>query len=332
MNRLIVLCGLSLMVNHFVLAEEKSLSEALNNGADAKVVMHVVDQSGDPVSNACVRCGVWRSFASGGPIEEKLFTNGDGMCTVWGYRCTGIITWSVSKDGYYRSQGSVRYDSDGKEFHSVVAGRWLPWGYVKKITLKKQVSPCKLIVGSSSKYMGIRIPKFSQWLPFDLRKLDWLPPFGDGEYSDVVIFCEKKVANRINNFSFSMKVAFTNSYNDGFYVQSKDKESTFRTLHVAETNKVLKKIYEFSIKRNGAFRDVQELGDGEYIVFRTRTKTDDSGNLLSANYGVISGPFRMGSSSIYIEDSCFNPMPNDMNIEDGLHVRSEAGWWRYNDR
>lgn len=304
-------------------AGDDALAEALNNGADAKIVMRVVDQTGRPVSNACVKCGVWRSHANGGPVEVAMRTDGDGQCSVLARKCTGIITWSVGKDGFYESRGRMNLASDGGRGRSVSGDRWIPWGDVKKVTLKRQINPGKLCVAPNARYIGVRIPKFGEWLSFDLCKLDWLPPFGQGDCSDAIILCDKNVKHRIDDFSFVMTVSFTNCCHAGFYILKKDKDTTFSTAYRVDTNAVFKTAYEFSQKRTGSVKECHELGADEYIVFRTRTKTDGSGNLLSAHYGVISGPFRMGSIKIHIEDSCFNPVPNDLNIEDGRNVRRE---------
>ena len=57
------------------------------------------------------------------------------------------------------------------------------------------------------------------------------------------------------------------------------------------------------------------LGESSCLVFRTRTKVDEDGRLVSAHYGMIYGPwtteFGMKAAAIF-----FNPRPNDTNIED----------------
>lgn len=78
----VVLFGQATLTSFNVWAEGDSLSDALNNGADAKIVTRVLDQNGCPVSNTCVKCGVWHSHTNGGPVEVVMRTDGNGMCTV----------------------------------------------------------------------------------------------------------------------------------------------------------------------------------------------------------------------------------------------------------
>ena len=54
------------------------------------------------------------------------------------------------------------------------------------------------------------------------------------------------------------------------------------------------------------------------MVFRTRTKVNDSGELVSANYGLI---FEKSEYGIELNmRTAFNPIQNDTNLE------CEGGW------
>ena len=56
----------------------------------------------------------------------------------------------------------------------------------------------------------------------------------------------------------------------------------------------------------------------KYMVFRTRTKVNDKGELVSANYGLI---FEKSEYGIKLNmRTAFNPKPNDTNLE------CEGGW------
>ncbi len=61
-----------------------------------------------------------------------------------------------------------------------------------------------------------------------------------------------------------------------------------------------------------------------YMVFRTRTKVDGEGRLVSAHYGVISGAWIFGSETMRIGDACFNSTVNDIMIEDGYYLRKSV--------
>ena len=60
------------------------------------------------------------------------------------------------------------------------------------------------------------------------------------------------------------------------------------------------------------------------MVFRTRTKVDGEGRLVSAHYGVISGAWLFGSETMRIGDACFNSTVNDTMIEDGYYLRKSV--------
>ena len=51
------------------------------------------------------------------------------------------------------------------------------------------------------------------------------------------------------------------------------------------------------------------------MVFRTRTRIDETGNLISAHYGKIYGLWEF-ADMIRVRDMFFNMTPNDINLED----------------
>ena len=305
---------------------------ALNDGAKAKLVLHVVDQDRKPVADARVRCGFWRNYSDGGFLEFDLTTDSEGYCVVEG-KCTGRFIWHVSKEGYYNSSGKWGL-SDTKSIPKVVRGKWQPYGERRDILLKKMIAPFKASVPQPPGMTRLRrnIPVFGQWLPIDLSKLDWLPPYGNGKQADALIICNKRMKNFINDFEFSMTVSFTNNPYAGFYKIKKDLESEYQWEYSADSNAVFSATYQYVLKRDGATEKREELGEDECFVFRTRTKVDDSCNLMAAHYGVIAGSFCMGSSCIFLGDICFNETPNDTNIEDGYYLRKKVQRAKENTR
>jgi hypothetical protein len=53
---------------------------------------------------------------------------------------------------------------------------------------------------------------------------------------------------------------------------------------------------------------------GEYMVIRSRVKCDEKGNIVSANYSKILGSMGL-MGRVSLEESVFNPRPNDTNLE-----------------
>jgi hypothetical protein len=106
------------------------------------------------------------------------------------------------------------------------------------------------------------------------------------------------------------------------YKMNKIKGSGFEWVYTADTNAVFEPVQSFYLERRPGKRTVDcKLPDDSYFVFRTRTKLDENGNLVSAHYGVISGKWGFGSKVMGFSDGCFNPIPNDTNLEDGYYLR-----------
>lgn len=79
--------------------------------------------------------------------------------------------------------------------------------------------------------------------------------------------------------------------------------------------------YEFERTAKGN-HVISELGYGQYLVFRIRTKTDENGKLISAHYGRIMGALQyLEKAGIVLGPVFFNPTPNDTNLEDAETAR-----------
>lgn len=66
-------------------------------------------------------------------------------------------------------------------------------------------------------------------------------------------------------------------------------------------------------RRNGEVERCERMPKDQYMVFRTRTRTNEVGNVTSANYGLIFEKGKYGLNwNIRVG---FNPTPNDTNLE-----------------
>jgi len=97
----------------------------------------------------------------------------------------------------------------------------------------------------------------------------------------------------------------------------KDDFSDFKSVYHADTNAIYQQSFLYSFDRDPHKRPaVVELGKDEYLVFRTRTKVNEKGRLIFANYGVLYGPWAfVGPGGMKISFLAFNPTPNDTNLE-----------------
>ena len=102
---------------------------------------------------------------------------------------------------------------------------------------------------------------------------------------------------------------------DGFVVARPDKWSKFRHALVADGDADYKREVRFGsvLGDDGALDEGWPLHNGEYLIFRTRTHTNEVGEVVRANYGLIeeSLDYQSGLTlSIHVNPEC-----NDKSLE-----------------
>lgn len=298
-------------------AEEMALYKARQYGAEAKECLRVVDQDGFPIADA----KIWGGLQTGGNrndfIEISGATNTNGEFVIRG-KCTNRIRCDVTKEGYYRSEFLL---TNYGYSHEVKEGKWQPYGDKHTIVLKKRIGNGNLAIPDKRKQISWKIPLYDEWLGFDLERFDWCKPHGIGIHEDVrLYFTRCKKSNSV--FRFTMDVSFANTPFAGAYAMKKDTASDFKTVSCANTNATFQPTFHYVRERAAdGTRTMTWLNEDEYLIFRTRTTVED-GKLNSAHYGCIQGQWAPDSDSMILEDGCFNPTPNDANIEDGFYLRN----------
>ena len=302
------------------MAQDVSLSNAREHGALARECLRVVDQDGYPVAGA----KVWGGVQIGGDLNDFMpisgTTNTNGEYVIQG-KCTNRIRCDITKDGYYRSEFLL---ANYGYTHTVENGRWQPFGCVTTITLRRITGLGKLVVldGTGSDVGRRTIPTWNQWVGFDLEMFDWTSPYGKGQHSDMLIRFVGDIRNEYIDFKVAMNVCFTNNPFAGAYVCKKDLSSDFTWSEYADTNRSFTAEFNYVCERRPDGKRIKEiLAEDSYMVFRTRTKVDEEGRLVSAHYGVISGGWLFGSETMQIGDACFNDKVNATMIEDGYYLR-----------
>lgn len=322
---IIVLAG-----NLLFAIDYESLRNAYFRGADAKIMYRIIDDTGCPVTNAAVH--IWfRSTYPKLKIDDWFVcSNTNGEFTVQ-YTTNDRLTCGVDKEGYYHSTDRVTF-SDPREFPCVKDGKWQPYGTKRTILLRKRKISERLCVLSedvkNKKWLHPGewfIPVENKWLGFDLELFDWVAPYGNGKCNDVLLRFRSDVKRKMSDYRYDMDVSFTNNPYAGVYRMRKIDGSEFQWAYKADTNAVFESTQSFYFERRPGKRTVDcKLSDASYLVFRTRTKLDEEGKLVSAHYGVISGGWGFGSKVMGFSDACFNPVPNDTNIEDGYYLRKRV--------
>ncbi|MBQ6327687.1 MAG: hypothetical protein IJI35_01615 [Kiritimatiellae bacterium] len=290
-------------------AEETALYKARRYGAEARECLRVIDQDSVPVAGA----RVWGGLQTGDGYKDFIpirgNTNTNGEYVVQG-KCTNRITCEITKDGYYDSVLElVNYGYR----HSLRGGKWQPYGNTTEVVMKKIVNP----VAVGIRYVDQKIPTFGQWVGYDFELADWISPFGKGKQSDVMIrFASREVGPF--DFGYKMELSFTHYPFAGVIRRKNDTFSRFPCAYAATTNDVYKSVIVFEVDRAGTKKRIwNQLENNEYLIFRTRTRVNEKGELTSAHYGRIDGEWKFYElHGMWIRGVYFNNIANDTNLED----------------
>ena len=194
------------------------------------------------------------------------------------------------------------------KFNKVAYGRWTPENPVIEVTLRRIKNPIPMYAKNLTNEGGglLGIPAAGKDLAYDFEVGDWLAPYGKGKTGDIVFFglYEEDAAG---NSQKVVKITFPGK-EDGLIVFDRDpwKGSELRSDHEAPEQGYQPAVTLVQTVIENKMTDDARRDRNYY--FRVRSKLDEDGNIISANYGKIYGDFM---SFIYY----FNPTPNDRNVE-----------------
>ena len=287
-----------------------------------KVTLHVVDDNGTAVADARVAT----HFSPHDALGEKI-TDADGKAEVSGKPVFGDMSYSVSKEGYYTSNGRYCFDAVPGAYRQL--GRWHPWNATHSVVLKRRLNPIEG-AGHPASWRPLAgvCPEADKWFGYDLLLGDWTPPLGKGQVSDIA-FCFKPGEERsktvrtahgpmeLRETPCQLLVRFAGRGN-GYIRREKDVWSHFWFDYAAPTDGYG---HELPL-RVGEHEDFHLIGpdfaERDYLIVRIRTRFDKEGNIEHARYGIISGPIRSkwsGKGEIGEMQYWFNPVDNDSNLE-----------------
>jgi hypothetical protein len=291
------------------LLERRRVAE---NGADAKVTLHVVDQDGKDVTNADVNIHFSCNGQENKPIKGK--TDAKGYFTA-ADRLTGEIIYIITKEGYYRTR--TVFWLMQRDVRSFEKGRWIPWNPTLQVTFKEERKPIPMI----AKKAKIKIPKKNQPFGFDFEVGDLVEPYGKGKYSDIMLksFGDKPFPLTYN-YSETLVIQANNSLG-GFIRKKKDDWCALLSDCEAPKKGYIPEFMFSANSKEGQPVVEDNLQEDDYMIFRTRVIVNEKGNLISAHYGKIYGRLTHGINSNDREGAgatilyYFNPTPNDRNLE-----------------
>ncbi len=300
---------LVLFVSFDCWADKESHARAKRYGATATFRLTVVDDQGEPVPNVKGSAGFWNhrthktdSFAS--------TSNEKGEITLSG-KCFYDGAFGLKKEGYYKTTGRHKFSraSDDDVEETLFARKWVP-DYVNTVVLKKTRNPIPMY---SHLVDNKQIPAFETPLGFDLQVADWVKPHGEGVVPDVYITVN------VTRVSFGRKTwlkptkvtfDFPNKY-DGVQVHDADYWSEFISSYSVDLTKPFQK----QLVLHPGETDYDWLDHRKYLVFRVRSETSSSGELVRCNYGKIYPFIKFTDEEFIIKSIVFNPNPNDTNLE-----------------
>ena len=297
---------------------DDALCKAYAEGAMASVSCRVVDEEYRPVAGATVRVEFKSATQSVGDASFCAMTDREGMFSAE-HQTNWKVVCAVWKEGYYESRFEVSFYDSAR--NAVKDGEWVCDALSRQIVLRRIRTTKSLAIFPESRRMGTwRIPVKDEWVGFDFELFDWTAPHGKGRHEDVLLRFSSERVDHMHGKS-QMDVCFTNNPCAGAYVGRADAQSDLKIPHSADLDQVYANRICFMKSTLTSDRRDSFPGKDCFVVFRTRTRTDDKGRLTAACYGVVSGAWTSGEMTMRMEDAAFNPKENDLNVEDGYYLR-----------
>ena len=286
-------------------ATKDEIKNAISKGAKAKITFRVVDSKGNPVSGAQVGAGFFNQNMRGDGAGVSGKTDSNGLFAATG-EPTGDMSYGITKEGYYKTEGSYWFYR-ANDTNTVKDGRWQPWNPTNTVVLKEIRNPVPMF----ARELEIKMPVQNIPVGFDFEKGDWIAPYGDGIKPDMLIrYSNTNTGPGFLDFSRQLEMTFGNT-NDGILVLPIDGSSTLHSLYEApESGYGPNLLLQEDMTTYKIIKQV-ELDANHYAIFRARSVTNDSGRIVSANYGKIYGPIQYGildeRKYIRFESYYFNP-------------------------
>ena len=241
----------------------------------------------------------WQAWTQAPRVEvDRQITDKNGFCKFRGKTNCGNVCCFVAipPSGFYAG------DSWGTDFKSKnIFGVWQPDNLVVTLRLQRVQQPIPLFVkqlfsrGSdsvSSNYFDIG----KGLMKFDLKKGDWLPPVGKGEYADICFTrLEREDLGMGTTFRGSIKIP---AYQDRMLVEFLGEGNGLIEIPSKKTDGIkirtapldgYKATYLVTKGKDKNVKYFTSSNPDRNFAFRIRTKKDADGTIVSAYYGKIYG-------------------------------------------
>ena len=302
------LLALLTCMNGFVLAVSSYERQLQYEGAPATITVTVRDEHGVPVEGALGEA--FYSQWSGKPEKISVRSNEHGNLTFQGGGVYEAIFY-ITKEGYYETKGRVQFQLPAEDpEHFWQRKAWKPTHLDVVLKTIRNPIPGWLYAGKV-----ITLPRYDIPLGLDLQLLDWVPPYGEGKHTDVILsFHLVDKQNRQEKWQEIKGVTFTfPNPGDGLQIcRVTTPSSELITDYMVDSLEPFIRTYTCMLETHK--NKYQFLPDATYFAFRVRCVKNHEGEIVRANYGVISHRLAIGTSEIFLRGG-FNPTPNDTNIE-----------------
>lgn len=292
------------------------LSHSVYAAPAAKLTLHVTDMVGNPISGASAGIGFRLTDPKGpGTIRGKPsrgITDSNGKFTGSG-DTSRYVSYGAVKDGYYHSRYRFRKFTEITGF--IGFQKWQPWNPIVDVVLKEIKNPIPLY---AKKTDSMDIPLLDRYVGYDLKKGDWVSPYGKGLVSDFLFKLEKDFQGR-RDYSATLSLRFSNPGDGIVSVYQKPLEgSDLKLPHEAPNsgyqNRLDQSLYS---KSNEVLKPFYR--DDQNYFFRVRSQVDEQGNVIEALYGKIHGnieywDFHEETGTVKFTHY-LNPSLNDRNLE-----------------
>lgn len=306
----------------------------------ARITVHVVDESGQPIANAPVRTGTVDGYRKGSEWwgyettyrEITVLTDKNGIAVMTASVEESRISYGVRDfPGYYRGGGWY-------EFKKSATGWRQPWNPKVELVLKKigvQVPMYARAVGGPTG--DEKIPATGKPIGFDLMIGDWLPPYGKGATPDFVFELDNKITGTevyTHRYANGTSVMITNNlYDNKLTIRFSNEGDGIQFVAKMGGGLRLPKFappdgYQPVLNKRAWLEQATNQLDRQFVkiqsdynkdadyFFRVRTKKDADGNIVSALYGKIYGDFSCDLGHGKIGFTYYlNPEPNSRNME-----------------
>ncbi len=245
----------------------------------------VTEEDGSPIENAKVSIGFIASLPS--KTKELIGnTNAKGAYSATEYAQLSTLV-RIEKEGYYQSE--IR-GLNRKKDHDL------------KFVLYKKIKPIALYAKRLKAFPTIK----EKDIGYDLEIGDWVGPNGRGVHKDVIFNLRYKKKDYWT-FDFHLVVKFPNP-EDGIAQFENNLYSKLKGPHKAPQSGYKPEWIQTAFRKNKDSPTIKNTDVNRGHWMRVRSKVDENGNLVSANYVKIYGDFP--DVQYY-----FNPTPNDRNLE-----------------